>query len=107
MTPGTIEVYCDDSGHEGRRYEVATLVRGDDIWEVEYIKGRKLKNTGSVAQFLADRDNPGPARVRYRFRCHLCGRCVVGRGDNVIPKLDVLAERGQTEISIRLLAAIL
>jgi hypothetical protein len=103
----TVEIFCDDTSHEGRRWVVAVLVRGDEHWHPEHVEGRRLSHTGSVVQFLATPGSVGPARVRYNFRCELCGRCVTSRGEKMIPVLDTLGAAGRTSISLHGLAAIL
>jgi hypothetical protein len=106
-TDTTVEIFCDDTSHEGRRWVIVVLTRGDEHWHPEYVEGRRLSHTGSVVQFLAASGSSGPARVRYNFRCELCGRCVTSRGAKMIPILDTLGAAGRTSISLRGLAAIL
>lgn len=104
----TIEVYCDDcddQSHEGRRWVVDVLTRGDDgFWSTKRHPGR---GTGSAVQFLADDDRltgrklPDPPdedspvgdrlRGRYRLRCRHCGFAVVLREENAVPVFETLA----------------
>ncbi|HME47591.1 hypothetical protein [Mycobacterium sp.] len=118
----TIEVYCDDESHEGRRWVVDVLTRGDDgFWHGVAHPGR---GTGSAVQFLADdapltgrklpdppSDDDGPVgerlRVRYRLRCRLCGRAVSLREQNAVPVLETLVANNIHSISLRGLAAII
>jgi site-specific DNA recombinase len=106
MSYTTIEIYCADSSHEGQRYSWF-LARADKAWHPEHTPDRRLKHTGSVVQWLATPGTKGPARPRYKFKCGLCGRCVTGRGEKMIPILDTVSTLDPPEISIRALAAIL
>lgn len=109
----TIEVYCDDRSHDDRPWIVTVLARepGDDNWYPHYIPwndpDQRLRHTGSAMQWLASPGTKGPARLRYRFKCQMCGACVEGRSERVTEVLDKLAAEEQQRCSLQLLAAIL
>ena len=113
MSP-TIEIYCDDDSHEGRREHVALLRRAGQMWEdTENRRGAEL-----VVQFVAE-DHPltgrrypepplgrtGPSTVRYRLACD-CGRVVVLRGETAVPIFDRLAATDVCSVSLRGLASV-
>jgi hypothetical protein len=111
---GSIEIYCDDSSHEDRRWVVDALARDEHGWHPQHWGKSGRKGAKSTMQFVKETvgaelkysNDPAPDRVRYRFRCHLCGVTVVARFDNATVICDTLAEHGVSQISLSSLAAI-
>jgi hypothetical protein len=107
-----IEIYCDDSSHEDRRWVVDVLARDehgwhDQDWGKSGRKGRSLQFVKeTVGAELKYPNDPVPDRVRYRFHCRLCGRSVVAQFDKATVTCDTLAANGVSQISLRSLAAI-
>lgn len=111
----TIEIYCDDPSHEGRRRVVEVLARNEHGWHpAEWGKSGR-KGAKSTLQFIKNPDledlegKPldGPDRSRYKFRCGLCGRSVTVRFERGKVVFDTLARNGCQRISLAGLAAIL
>lgn len=117
-----IEIYCDDPSHEGRRWIVAVLARGDDgFWYGGHHHGQALqfldvddRMTGRHPDPVPDDDSPVGERLRarYRLRCRCevssgrrCGRSVVLREENATPIFDMLAANNIRKVSLQGLTA--
>ena len=102
--PHRIEIYCDDSSHEDRRWFVNAFAAPGFTapykWRVGAARPHAFKGIRIAEQRL-------PGRTRYKLPCDLCGRSVVVRAERMHPVLDKLAEGGVSEISLTGLAAIL
>ncbi|MCV7150524.1 hypothetical protein [Mycolicibacterium pyrenivorans] len=109
-----ITVYCDDSSHAERRWEIAAFTQtGFGGWSAIASAERQLSMSNGLEVFLADADRYLPqdatgtaVRMRHRLRCRICGWNRVYRGETLKPVFDKLAECGVDTISVKAIAAL-
>jgi hypothetical protein len=118
----TIEIYCDDLVHPGKRWlvdrfanmgpgdwvSVSELPGSEPIWRPK--DARTLLDTATNADLSAPFSPPVTVRVRYKFQCRKCLRRrrespTLARDEQLAKIFDILIVHGRKSISLADLSA--